>query len=64
MAVQNLKEIAELQARTIGDLIAELTQEIKTADYREKEAVKRMTEAYAEHQDMKSKLDMWTILKR
>jgi hypothetical protein len=64
MAVQNLKEIAELQARTIGDLIAELKQEIKTADYREKEAVKRMTEAYAEHQDMKSKLDMWTILKR
>lgn len=58
------KEIKELQARTIMDLIGELKQEIKTAEWCTKEANRELQVARENEQKMKSKLDMWAILQR
>jgi len=61
---QNLKEIKNLQARTIMDVFAELKQEIKTAEWLTQEAVRDRDKATENEKIMKHKLDMWTILKR
>lgn len=61
---QDAKEIHELQARTIMDLIAELKQDITTAEHIAKEAHKERRNAQAREEDMKNKLDMWTIMNR
>jgi hypothetical protein len=63
-AEQDRKEIKELRARTIMDLIAELKQEITTAEYLKDQAIKDRQSAERKAEDMKHKLDMWTILKR
>lgn len=64
MAEQSEKEIHELKARTIMDLIVELKQEIKSAEFCTKEAHRELEKARENEANMKSKLDMWTILKR
>jgi hypothetical protein len=58
------KEIKELQARSIMDLIGELKQDIKTAEWCTKEANRELQVARENEQKMKSKLDMWAILNR
>jgi 6-phosphogluconate dehydrogenase len=63
-ANQNLKEIKNLQARTIMDVFAELKQEIKTAEYSKEIAIKERQAAERKEEEMRHKLDMWTILKR
>ena len=63
-ATQNLKEIEELKARTVMDLIAELKQEIKTAEWSMREAYRERNVAVEEREQMKHKLDMWAILNR
>jgi hypothetical protein len=61
---QNLKEIENLKARTIMDLIGELKQEIKTAEWSMREANRELQVARENEANMKSKLDMWAILNR
>lgn len=61
---QNLKEINELKARTVMDLIAELKQDIKTAEWSMKEAYREANAAREERDNMKHKMDMWAILNR
>lgn len=61
---QELKEIENLKARTIMDLIAELKQEIRTAEFVRDEAVRDRRYAEENEAKMKSKLDMWAILNR
>ena len=61
---QHLKEIKNLQARTIMDVFAELKQEIKTAEYSKELAIKDRQAAERKAEDMKHKLDMWAILQR
>jgi len=61
---QNLKEIENLKARTIMDLIGELKQEIKTAEWCTREANRELQVARENEANMKSKLDMWAILNR
>lgn len=63
-ATQNLKEIEELKARTVMDLIAELKQDIRTAEYSMKEAYRERNKAVEEREEMKHKLDMWAVLNR
>lgn len=63
-ATQNLKEIEELKARTVMDLIAELKQDLRTAEYSMKEAYRERNKAVEERDEMKHKMDMWTILKQ
>lgn len=55
-------ELDELKARTVMDLIAELKQEIKTADWMAAEARRERDKLQGEHDLMKSKLSMWTKL--
>lgn len=59
-----LKEIENLKARTIMDLIGELKQEIKTAEWCRDEAIRERNHAKEHESIMKSKLDMWAILNR
>ena len=61
---QDAKEIHELQARTIMDLIAELKQDITTAERNAERAHKERRDAQSREEDMKNKLDMWTIMNR
>ena len=61
---QNLKEIKNLQARTIMDVFAELKQEIKTAEYSKEQAIKDRQIAERKEEEMRHKLDMWAILQR
>lgn len=61
---QDAKEIQELQARTIMDLISELKQDIKSAEWAKQEAYKERNAARENENRMKEKLDMWAILNR
>jgi hypothetical protein len=61
---QDLKELNDLKARTVMDLIAELKQEIKTAEWSMKEAYRERNVAVEEREKMKHKLDMWAVLNR
>jgi hypothetical protein len=61
---QDAKEIQELKARTIMDLIAELKQDIKSAEWAKDEAYKERNQARENESRMKEKLDMWAILNR
>ena len=56
------EELEELKARTVMDLIAELKQEIKTADWMAAEARRERDQLKGDHDKMKSKLSMWTKL--
>ena len=60
--IQLRKELEELKARTVMDLIVELKQEIKTADWMAEEARRERDKLQGEHDRMKSKLSMWTKL--
>jgi hypothetical protein len=59
-----LKEIKELQARTIMDFIGELKQEIKTVEWCRDEAYRDRDKAQENEKLMKSKLSMWAELNR
>ena len=56
------KELEELKARTVADLIAELNQEITTEKYLAKQAREAKYEAERERDVAKSKLSMWAKL--
>ena len=60
--VQLRKEIEELKARSIMDLIAELKQEIKTADWMASEARRERDKLEVECNRMKDKMKVWTAL--
>lgn len=60
--VQLRRELEDLKARTVMDLIAELKQEIKTADWMAAEARRERDQLKGDHDLMKSKLSMWTKL--
>jgi hypothetical protein len=57
------EELEEQKARTIGDLIAELTVEIRTKQYLVEEARAESRKAYEEAKDAKEKLKMWNHLR-
>jgi len=55
-------EIEELKARTVADLIVELSQEIRTSEWMAKEARRERIEAEAERDHAKDRLSMWAKL--
>ena len=59
---QAKKEIEELKARTVAELIAELHQEVRTANFRADEAEKWRRKAQQEVQDTKDKMKVWRAL--
>lgn len=60
--LQLRKELEELKARTVLDLLMELKQEIKTANWMAEEARRERDYAEADRKLMKDKLSMWTKL--
>lgn len=56
------KELEELKARTVIDLIAELRQDIKTSEYMATEARKETRQAEHERDVAKDRLSMWAKL--
>ena len=60
--LQLREELEKLKARTVLDLLVELKQEIKTADWMAAEARRERDKLQGEHDKMKSKLSMWTKL--
>jgi len=60
--LQLRKELEEQKARTIADLIGELKQEIKTANWMAEEARRDRDKAEGDRAIMKDKLSMWTKL--
>lgn len=61
---QNTKEIAELQARTVAELIQDLNQQITTEKFNTKIARDQMRDAEEKARVATHKLDMWSILQR
>jgi hypothetical protein len=59
---QAKEEIIELKARTVAELIAELHQEVRTANFRADEAEKWKRKAQQEVQDTKDKMKVWRAL--
>lgn len=59
---QEREEVQNLQARTVLDLIAELKQEIHTADWKAQQSNEDRMRAVKERDEMKSKLSMWAKL--
>lgn len=60
--LQLRKEIDELKARTVADLIRELNQEITTEKYLAKQATEAKYEAERERDHAKDRLSMWAKL--
>lgn len=58
------KEIKNLQARTVAELIQELNQDIETEKYNVRVAREYQHKAEEKAKDAMHKLDMWSILKR
>ena len=56
------QELEELKARTVMDLIAELKQEIKTAEWMAAEARRERDKAEGEYKLIKDKMKVWTAL--
>lgn len=56
------EELEELKARTVLDFIAELKQEIVTAEWLVRESEQDRMKAVKERDDAKSKLSMWAKL--
>lgn len=61
---QDAKEIHELQARTVAQLIQELNQQITTEQYSARMAREAKYEAEEKARVATNKLDMWAILNR
>lgn len=61
---QHLKEIADLQARTVAELIQDLNQQITTEKYNARTAIAQQREAEEKARVATHKLDMWAILQR
>ena len=59
---QAKKEIEELKARTVAELIAELHQEVRIANFRADEAEKWKRKAQQEVQDTKDKMKVWRAI--
>ena len=60
--LQLREELEELKARTVLDLLVELKQQIKTAEWMAEEARRDRDKAEGDRAIMKSKLSMWTKL--
>jgi hypothetical protein len=60
--LQLREELEELKARTVLDLLVELKQQIKTAEWMAEEARREQRKAEGDHAIMKSKLSMWAKL--
>jgi hypothetical protein len=60
--LQLREELDELKARTVLDLLVELRQEIKTAEWMAEEARRDRDKAEGDRAIMKDKLSMWTKL--
>ena len=61
--IQQLRaELEELKARTVLDLLVELKQEIKTAEWMAAEARRERDYAEADRKLMKDKMKVWTAL--
>jgi hypothetical protein len=60
--LQEQKELEQLKARTVGALIAELTQELHTADHRTRIAELQVRAAEQRAQLAKDQLKTWRIL--
>jgi hypothetical protein len=60
--LQLREELEELKARTVLDLLVELKQQIKTAEWMAEEARREQRKAEGDHAIMKDKLSMWTKL--
>jgi predicted RNase H-like nuclease (RuvC/YqgF family) len=56
------KELDELKARTVLDLLVELKSQIKTAEWMAEEARRERDYAQADRKLMKDKLSMWAKL--
>ena len=63
-AEKNLKEIAELQARTVAELIQELNQQITTEKVNARYANEQRGKAEEKAKVATDRLDMWAILNR
>lgn len=61
---QDQKEIAELQARTVAELIQELNQQITTEKYNTRYANEQRNKSEEKARLATEKLDMWAILNR
>lgn len=61
---QDAKEIQELQARTVAELIQELNQQITTEQYSARMAREAKYEAERKAKVATEKLDMWAVLNR
>lgn len=60
--LQLQKELDELKARTVLDLLVELRQEIKTAEYLAGEAQQQRDQAIQNERRTKDKMKVWTAL--
>jgi hypothetical protein len=56
------EEIVELKARTVAELIAELHQEVRTANFRADEAEKWKRKAQQEVETTRDKMKVWRAL--
>lgn len=61
---QNTKEIENLKARTVAELIQELNEQIETEKYNVRHANEQRNKAEEKARVATSKLDMWAILNR
>lgn len=61
---QHVKEIANLQARTVAELIQELNEQIETEKYNVRVAREYQHKAEDKAKVATEKLDMWAILNR
>jgi septal ring factor EnvC (AmiA/AmiB activator) len=59
---QAKKEIEDLKARTVAELIAELHQEVRTANFRTEEAEKWRRKAQQEVEATRDKMKVWRAL--
>jgi predicted ribosome quality control (RQC) complex YloA/Tae2 family protein len=62
--IQERKEIENLKARTVADLINELNQQIETEKYNVRVAREYQQKAEKKAEEATHKLDMWAILQR
>lgn len=61
---QELKEIQNLKARTVAELIQELNEQIETEKYNVRVAREYQQKAEKKAEEATHKLDMWAILQR
>ena len=58
------EELEKLKARTVLDLMEELKNQIRSAEFSAREAIRERDKAQENESLMKHKLDMWALLNR